>query len=308
MFASLGNLGAEQLVQPIRAAAAAAANRQVCTTKSCEDARSRTGMFNMVFGTGFASLGFTKERGVFGILFYVVLAAFVVFLTLMFVHFTMYPIFSFSPNDSGFIPIPTASDRQLAFKVSPATYDVSANFIGLPPCSYTISSDVYLNGGFLVSDTPRVILYRSNTPVTSGGTTDELVDTYPNTNIIMWLDPHLNDLYVSAITTDPLSLSRTIQTSNPIENIPIRKVFRITVVFTPQFIEIYMDGKLEQSMALLGQLVTIPDNSYIFSVIRPINNTIMTGNISMYPRILTAREVSANEAKPSGTSSFFGVS
>lgn len=276
-----------------------------CRTAACEQARASTGVMGWITGTAFSGASQSSPTGIFGILFFLAVAIFVVFLTLMFVHFTMYPIFSFSPNDAGFIPVPTASDQQLDFKNGPASYDLSANFTSLPACSYTLATDVYLSGNFMTSEVPRVILYRSNAPVTTGGTVDDLVSTYPYTNFIVWLDPLKNDLYMSVVTTGDGSSTRSVETTDPIENVPVRKTFRLSVVFTPQFVELYINGNLEKSMAIKGQLTTIPEESYIYPTIRPILSNVLVGNVSMYPRILTAREIRANEGGPVKTDTFF---
>jgi hypothetical protein len=302
IFAPVENLGSRAAAAR-DAATKALRDRPACTTPDCNEVRAGTGIFGAIFGSPYAALGSSSPAGVFGILFYLGLVVFLIFLTLMFVHFTMYPIFSFSPDDSGFIPIPTASDRQVFFTNIPAAYDVSANFVGLPACSYTLCSDVYLSGAFMTSETPKVILYRSETPVEEGGTKDTLVDTYPDTNLIVWFDPIANDLYVSVVTGE--DGNRKIETSDPIENVPIRKVFRLALVITPDFIEVYINGKLEKSMAIIGQLVTIPQESYVYSTIRPVVSNVLTGNISMWPRILTAREIKSKEGTPSKNESFF---
>jgi len=302
IFAPVENLGTRAAAAR-DAAVRALRDRPACTTPDCNEARAGTGIFGAIFGSGYAALGTTSPEGVFGIFYYLALAVFLIFLTLMFVHFTMYPVFSFSPDDSGFISIPTASDRQIDFTTTPAAYDVPAKFIGLPACSYTLCSDVYLSGAFMTSETPKVILYRSKTPVETGGTKDNLVNTYPETNLIVWIDPIANDLYVSVITGG--DGNRRIETSDPIENVPVRKVFRVALVITPDFIEVYINGKLEKSMAIIGQLVTVPQESYVYSTIRPVRNNVMTGNISMWPRILTAREIKSKEGAPLKNESFF---
>jgi hypothetical protein len=302
IFAPVENLGTRAAAAR-DAAVRALRDRPACTTPDCNEARAGTGIFGVIFGSGYAALGTTTPQGVFGIFYYLALVVFLIFLTLMFVHFTMYPVFSFSPDDSGFIPIPTASDRQVFFTSTPAAYDVSANFLGLPACSYTLCSDVYLSGAFMTSETPKVILYRSENHVETGGTKDNLVNTYPDTNLIVWIDPIANDLYVSVVTGE--DGNRKIETSDPIENVPVRKVFRVALVITPDFIEVYINGKLEKSMAIIGQLVTIPQKSYVYSTIRPVVSNVMTGNISMWPRILTAREIKSKEGAPSKSESFF---
>jgi hypothetical protein len=197
-----------------------------------------------------------QDGALFGTLFAISLVVLLIFLILLFIHYTLYPIFSFSPNDGGLIPIPTASDREISYTKSPAGSDVAANFTSVPASSYTLGADVYLTGSFMLAQIPRVILYRAMEPVTDGGTVDSLLSTYSETNFIVWLDPVKNDLYVSIITQGNGG-NTDIETSEPIENVPIRKVFRLAVVFTPNFIEIYINGKMERSMVVTGGLLAV---------------------------------------------------
>jgi hypothetical protein len=245
-----------------------------------------------------------RDGALFGGLFAASLVVFVIFLLLVTINYTIYPIFSFSPNDNGLIPIPTASDREMAYTRVPASSDLSANFINVPATSYTMGADVYLSGSFMLAQIPRVILYRAMEPVTSGGTEDSLLSTYPETNFILWLHPVKNDLYVSVVTQG--NGGRTaIETSEPIENVPVRKVFRVAIVFTPNFIEVYMNGKLVRSMVIEGGLLAVNETSNIYSSVKPIQQNVMLGNLSLWPRVLTAREISVNESAPKKDELFF---
>jgi hypothetical protein len=260
------------------------------------------GFLGSVFGSSAYSMYYNNSGNAFAILFYISMLLFIGFLLLIFVHFTMFPIFSFSPNDPGFISVPTVSDRQITYKRNPPPYDMSGSFISLPECSYTLGADIFLSGNFMVSNVPRVILYRSEEPVEDSGTVDSLDSTYPDTNIIVWLDPVQNDLYASVAT------SQGIQTTEPIENVPIRKSFRLTVAFSANFIELYINGKLEKSMPIRSNLKGIASNSYIYPSIKPIMQNVMIGNLSMWPRVLTAREIALYENAPVKATGFFPAS
>ena len=253
----------------------------------------------------YSNVDILQNGGLFGILFTASLIILILFLILVFINYTIYPIFSFSPNDNGLISIPTASDRKLSFTKTPAASDLSANFIGLPTSSYTLGADIYLSGTFMLAEIPRVILYRASKAVADAGTVDSLLSTYPETNFILWLDPVKNDLYVSVITMGDGG-GKSIETSEPIENVPIRKVFRVAVVFTPNFVELYINGKLERSMIIQGGLLAVNETTNIYSSIKPIQQNVMLANLSLWPRVLTAREINVNESAPmKGTQFFF---
>jgi hypothetical protein len=310
------------------AAVAQLRGNPVCTTADCIATKAKVdsmGFFGRMMGPAAYNVYYNSAGNTFGILFYISLTIFVIFLMLLFVNFTMFPVFSFSPNDAGFIPIPTASDQQLAFVKGPAAYNDPAVFTKLPACTYTLGADVYLSGNFMLAQMPRVILYRAAQPFTTQATLSGITDAtkesdrlsimntflntnYPHTNIIVWLDPIKNDLYVSIFTINPSggSLSpRLIQTTHPVENVPIKKVFRLAVVFTTNFVEIYVNGRLEQSMAIRNPLTTISDTSSIYSSVSSIAQNVMIGNLSMWPRVLTAREINASESVPKKDTNFF---
>ena len=224
-------------------------------------------------------------------IFYGSVVLFILLLILIVINFTMFPVFAFSPNDSGFIPIPTVSDQQLAFTKGPAASDLSANFVGVPPCSYTLGMDVFLSGNFQASNVPRVLLYRSiNTKVSppSTDTSGNLATRFPDTNILIWIDPMKNDLFAS-VRTGPGSM----QTTQPIENVPIKKTFRLTVVFTQQFVELYINGNLEKSMALARPPITAAATAHFYPVISTIAPSVLISNLAFWPRVLTSREARA---------------
>jgi hypothetical protein len=230
--------------------------------------------------------------------FYVSLFLFTLFLILTFAHYTVYPIFSFSPNDNGFIPIPTASDRQIAYTKSPAAADLSANFINVPASSYTIGMDVYLTGIFQPSDIPRVLLYRSKNKVTLPNSPSNISTMFNETNFMIWLDPLKNDLNVGATTTYKIGTPPTVQNidrveSALIENVPVKKVFRVTVVFTDTFLEVYINGKLESTKPLSQTLKSVADTAKFYPVITEAIPSVQISNLAFWPRILSAREVQA---------------
>jgi hypothetical protein len=236
------------------------------------------------------------QTGIISYIFGFSLFMFVVFLVLVFIHYTLFPVFALSPNDNGFISIPTASDRQLAYPNAPAASDLSGNFKDVPACTYTLGMDVFLSGNFQSSTIPRVILYRSPTRIALSKPVKDvdghLLDSFPDTNILIWLDSMKNDLFVSVMTTDS-SDTTVLETITAIENVPVKHVFRVTVVFTRTFLEVYINGKLEKSMAFKGTLIDIADNAAVFPVVSSIGPSVLISNLAFWPRVLTAREVRA---------------
>jgi len=227
-----------------------------------------------------------------------------------------------SPDDNGIISVPLPSDKQLVFKTGPAPSDLSANVINIPACTYSLSMDIYLSGDFQAMTIPRVLFYRStgakgvsppsdiaNWQPSSASTridmNTKLATTFPDSNLILWLDPVKNDLFASVITsTDGSAANSRVETTKPIENVPIRKVFRLTVVFTQKFVELYIDGGLQQSMALKNLPITVAPTAYFFPVISTIGPNTRVANVAFWPRTLSAREARAY-GKPIATEIFF---
>ena len=253
----------------------------------------------------------TAYGGVVAYLFYGSLLMFGLFLILVFIHFTVYPIFSFSPNDDGIIPIPTVSDRQIAFIKAPAASDLSANFVDVPACTYTVGMDVFLSGNFQASNVPRVLLYRAVGPSVSPPQSDRitnLVTRFPDSNILVWLDPMKNDLFVSVVTSsDGTAATRRLETTEAVENVPVKKVFHLTVIYTQEFVEIYINGNLEKSMAIKNNPISVSDKAVFYPVISSIGPNVLISNLAFWPRALTAREARAYGA-PISNDAFFSKS
>jgi hypothetical protein len=232
------------------------------------------------------------------LLFYTSMTAFILFLVLTFIHYTIYPIFSFSEADDGFIRIPTASDQQKAFQDVVAVSDISANFVSIPNCGYTVSFDTFLSGEFLTTGTPRVLLYRSRNPVAItaafADSDSELLAKFPDTNLLVYFDPIQNDMTVAVITTN--AGTKHLKKVPAIENVPIRKVFRTTIVFTETFIEVYLNGKLAQSMPITEAPMTQDANKAFYTTPLFFGTSVKLANLYFWPRPLLSRDVQANGA------------
>ena len=230
----------------------------------------------------------------------------IIIIIMVIVHFTIKPVFSFSPADLGFIQIPVPSDRQVAFNKAFAGLDVSANFVDIVPCGYTLSMDLYLTGAFATSTAPRVILYNSPTPIQGISFTKDTIGTaFPNSNLIMWLDPAVNDLYISTVTSAPGALKR-IETTPPISNVPIKTPFRVTYVYTQGFLEVYLNGSLQTTMVYKNPPIGSSElNPFFFGQISSLASC-RVGNVFYWGRPLTSREVRA-AGSPVSTTAFFSA-
>jgi len=245
---------------------------------------------------------------ILSVVFYGSLITFVLFIILLIIHYTVYPVFSFLPGDPGIIPIPLPSDKQTDFMKSPAGNDISGAFTKIVPCGYTISMDLYLTNRFIdQAPVPRIIFYNSGRgPVTSTiRDISAAVTAFPQANLIVWLDPLVNNLYASVITSDTAPGSRpVIQTTPAITNVPMKSPFRVTYVYDQNFLEVYMNGYLETSMSFrykpIGRSSSPP---FYFGHISS-RESCLVGKVNYWPRELASREVLAN-GSPQSNVAFF---
>ena len=231
-------------------------------------------------------------------------------------------------NDPGFIPVPTGTDRELSFKksslatpstrrdtdnglqvITTGTPPVTSNKTSLPSsCSYTIAADIFIDGGLKPIAYPNVILYRDIADNSStladapNAVASALHDTYTSTNILAWLDPHTNDLQITLVTLDIGGNEQLQSLQPPISNVPLNKYFRLVIVMADSFVEVYINGGLERSMQINGNLKQIGDSTASTDFYPPITDPsiggVKMGNMSMWPRVVTSKEIRAYEAAP----------
>ena len=198
------------------------------------------------------------------------------FLMLVGLHFAGFQTFSFGLEDSGLISVPTAPAQQIAFGTKTATPDLSCNFVDVYPLRYTVAMDVVILGEFYTTTSPRVLLYRSNQPVQISPTmtTEDLTTKFPSSNLIVYMDPLKNDLYVSVLAENGARY-----TTEPIQNVPLREPFRVIVVLSETFAEVYLKGELVKTLTLPKKALATPPEAYFFGPPSLVNQTIRVANI-----------------------------
>ena len=216
-------------------------------------------------------------------------------------HFMGVPVFSFVAGDTGIIPVPVPVTIQTAFSNAPISSDLSCNFVGVTSTQFTLSFDTFIIGDFVTTNVPRVLLYRSPYPValSSVDTIDTLPTLFGNSNIVVYIDPLTNDLYVAVLKTDS-----TYFISDPIKNVPLRVPFRVTLVVSDNFLEIYLNGELQQMMTFNGEIITSPSSNYFFGPPPIANQSVHIGNIQYLNAVLTSQVVRLNAQKPFSKSLF----
>ena len=229
--------------------------------------------------------------GPINVTYYIGMILIVLFVILLVVHYTgIYPVFSFMEGDGGFIPIVRTNDAQIVWTDGPARADLSGNVTKILPCSFTVQQDIYLENETMIGSKRRVFFYRSRNynDGTSSINTEDLIALYPDSNLLMYLLPNTNDLIVSAVTKDKNGVNN-LESAPTILNVPIRKPFRLTVVFLPQVLEVYMNGKLFGTKTL--NYPPIQTTSNFWGPPDAFRGTVRTMNFAYWDRPLTAMEV-----------------
>lgn len=214
--------------------------------------------------TYYASSYATAENGSYtlNVLFYLVLYAFILFLVLVVVHFTIMPVFKFTPGAKGLIGLPAASDDKVYWnqKVQPTSL-AYAPLDNDPLGSYaytnnfSFSIDLYVRRITDTTATSRVILYKTfkngsqitpappaavADPMATAPTTGQDLADYMSTKASMYMYlTQTNDLVVTFFNGP----QGTPFSSREIKNIPLYSPFRITVVVEEKTFTVYINAQ-----------------------------------------------------------------
>ena len=227
-------------------------------------------------------------------LFFVSVAAFVIFLILLIVHYNYTPIFPFlpaqqsSPSSEEIISTQTRSlnsDEKAAPELNGThlEFDKITNF---KYENFTISFDVFLNGQHKTTVPPRVLMYFHNNPINilapDSLTEDNLLTTFTNTNFLVYAEPIQNDLIVAVVTKR--GLTRLLEVAAVLKNIPINDPFQVTLVIGTTFIEVYKNKELIKTYRYKETLDTASTvNTKLYSPVESIvGDTIKIGNVQYF--------------------------
>jgi hypothetical protein len=242
--------------------------------------------------------GFTS---IISFLFYSSLVVFFLFLILVFIHFTIRPIFQTSPTEIG-APLGNVmtNDMQTAWDKG-AVADTKAEFKSPKSCDMTLSMDVYSTGEYTSVVAPKVFLYRADAAATiaANANVSDLLTTLSTTNLIIYFDNLTGNLVVSAVTV--ANNKKQLESSAAIPNLPTKKPFRLSLVLTAKFFEVYIDGKLRETVTLTGTLVE--STKPFWSQPVRFDKVVRVGKLHYWPRPLTAGEI--RNLEPVVASDFF---
>jgi hypothetical protein len=209
------------------------------------------------------------------VLFYLLFYAFVIFIILMLVHFTITPVFRFTPDAKGYIGVPGTTDSKVYWAGTPPAALDSA-----PDSKDEINAFKFENKfsfsidimATKLSDTDsqsRLVLFKtfdfdnsgrdsnknmsseqfkqlcgynpdSSTNNIQGGPSGENTQSYmANASSMIIYITETNDLVVTFF----VGPNGTVYNSRPIRNIPLNEPFRVTVVVEEKLFTVYLNGK-----------------------------------------------------------------
>jgi hypothetical protein len=256
-------------------------------------------------GSNIPSMTTGGSDGFSSTLFGFSMALLIVFLILVIIHYAITPVFSFTGGDGGILPLSDTSDGQLVWNKTPPTADLSANVLKILPTNFTIQLDVYMDNEASLSNRKRVFLYRAMSPVvldnTQASIWEDFFLQYPESNLFMYLSPNTNDLVVSAVTVRP-SGDAIFESAPTLLNVPIKEVIRITVVFLPQMMEVYLNGKLHGTKTF--RFTPKASNANFYSTPDAFRQSVRVMNFKYWDRAITAAEV-LNSSPPLANKSLF---
>jgi len=229
---------------------------------------------------------------IFSYFFYLSIITFFIFMILIVVHYTITPIFKFDSKTPASVNL--SSDGQLTWTSGPASSDSQPvpGFNNLLNSDYTISFDVFISPDFSAVSSPRVVLYRSTSVKKLTATMDisKILTTFDDSNLIVYVDSMKNDLYIITQTTTTNG-NVTPEPLPVITNVPIGSPFRIGIIFATNYVEVYINGKLEATRVLKGTLIGSIGSFY--SPPSMVGSSVSIANLQYWPRILMPSELSA---------------
>ena len=234
-------------------------------------------------------------------LFYLSTFLFVLFLVLVLIHFTVYPIFGALTTKA----TTAQPDSQSGWMKTPPLKDEPAELT--PPLSqdYTLSLEVNVKNDFSVTKAPHIILYNSSvkqaSTIVSSATEIDLPRLFSNSNLLVYLDSGKNDMKIAFLRTDGKS-----ELISVISNIPLGRTFRLTIVFvltSPSYAEVYINGKLNTTHVFKGTPRSLGDTYYFYPPPSTLGSSIKVGTLYYWPRALSAIELQG--LLPMSSQSFF---
>jgi hypothetical protein len=176
----------------------------------------------------------------------------VIMIALIFIHFTIRPIFKTTPDSPGIISTPSPYKEDKVFwqtkeKVTPLP--VSSTPIGSSDSgyNYSLTLDIQIDDAHKYDNLPRILFYKGGQLKTTQPAKKDKVSVasmIDNPSLIFSLTRDTNDLHI-AVVTQKNDLEGVL-----LYNVPLRQSFRVGVVLSDKRLEVYTNGLLSRTRAL----------------------------------------------------------
>ena len=192
------------------------------------------------------------NSGVTQYIWYFVTVLLLGLIVLAIVNYTLYPIFRTVPGGKGIVPLPGSDDSTLywksekAVKILPSLETPLMNQTN----NWSFLLDIQLDNPTANTGIPRVLFQRGDLMQPFSGRwteQDTILKLNSNFNVMIYLDPLKNDLFVSILTVNPNNAADIFIETVDIANIPIRKAIRVGVMVGARVLEVYVNGYLVKS-------------------------------------------------------------
>jgi hypothetical protein len=236
---------------------------------------------------------------------YTVATLIVMLILLLFINYTIYPIFQLQPGGPGFIRIPYMESQEKYWtSLAPPFNDISGNCkINTASMAYNWSMVLDLsikNPTMNLQDSGNKTLFRLlfnrggtiiGTPVFRDGSISDVITGH---NLAIGLLRDTNDLYVSTTTSVPVPNSNTTTLQEQgllINNVPTQTPFRIGVTVMSTYMEVYLNGKLSKTLKLAYPIADRDSTMPILSFQAPqgstLNQIARVGNLLVWNQVIS---------------------
>ncbi len=248
--------------------------------------------FSSAANTGLTFAGAPKMSIWVSVAGYILAIAIILGILLLFVHFTIRPIFQFTPGGQGVIPIPGFSDSKVYWKKAKDVAKLNEATMGtvkIPTQNWSYTLDLFIQNPTTLQSGNIPVFQREELLTGSSSPTPS-----SKSNAHIYLVPGTNDLIVGI--TNAVNNAEDVVLSN----VPVQTPFRVGVVILDVAMEVYVNGRLMKTRTF-----DAPPGNFtgMFNPPQgPAADLVKVRNLQIWSRPATASEIRyARPALMSGT-------
>jgi hypothetical protein len=237
----------------------------------------------------------SSQSGLYSIIGSVILRALIIIIivlvVLVFIHFTIRPIFKIKADDPGIIPTSNFSSEDKVFwlkktDVSPLDTSQTPLKSSTSGNNFSLTLDIQIDDGHKYTNKPRIIFFKgADAAIVPPEQEDQVTaaSLVKDGSLIFALSKDTNDLQV-AIITENNNLEGVL-----LYNVPLRKPFRVGIVISDKRLEVYTNGLLSRTRSLSGPPRAITGGKFWPSQI----TGVQLRNLHIWPEAVTPGEMRA---------------